>query len=262
MNKKYAVITINIGDKFNKMASMTTPTHKAYAKRIGADFVEINSIDLPLKGVEYLAYWAKFQIYCYLKNYDRIIYLDLDTIVRDSCPNLFEVVPPECFGALYETDYGLDHFKEIEDFTSRVDPIKWDGSYFNVGVMVASKQHRDVFKLDEKPEGGKNYPEQTLINYNTLKLGVKTFHLDCNYNFMWFLDMDINKRLDSYIMHYAAVPQDLRDVLIEDDLNRISSGEGLLLQEEIESLFSNSVNGWTPENHVYNLQKNIDIGID
>jgi lipopolysaccharide biosynthesis glycosyltransferase len=97
---KYCVLTIAVGDDFQKMAKITHPTLKAYADRIGADFicVDKNTCSTP--------HWEKFiNIYKLLIKYERIIYLDTDLIVRDDCPSLFDIVPEAKIGMFNEMPF-------------------------------------------------------------------------------------------------------------------------------------------------------------
>ncbi|MCO7191015.1 MULTISPECIES: glycosyltransferase [unclassified Pseudoalteromonas] len=258
---KSAVITINIGTKYAKMAALTIPTHQAYAQKIGADFIEINQVNLPYIDTDYSAYWAKFELHKYLDEYDRIIYLDLDTVVLPHCPNLLEVVPESAFGALYETDFGLDQTEEITDHKNKMPDIEWEKDYFNVGVMVMSKCHQPAFVLTEQCQGGKYYPEQTLLNYNVQKLNFAQFHLDGTYNHMFFLNLDNSRREQSNILHYAAIPQEVRELLIADDLSRFEKGDKPLVAEELPALIAEKIPGKQFEDFLYQLYKDEEIGL-
>ncbi|MFK3873968.1 glycosyltransferase [Pseudoalteromonas rhizosphaerae] len=230
----FAVVTINIGNTFARMASLTLPYIKSYANKIGADFVEITE---PMNIYnEYSAYWAKFQIRDLLDRYDRLILLDLDVFVMPNCKNLFEVVPAEKFGALYETDYGLDFSKEIEQQNTRMPAISWaDNEYFNAGVMVVSACHKDVFTLFKGDDGGMKYPEQSLMNYKAKKHNIPTFHLDYRFNHMPYLNVSVDDRAYSGIIHYAAIAHQLRELIIAEDIfryeNNITMTQGDVLRQ-------------------------------
>ncbi|MCF2858434.1 hypothetical protein L1286_13180 [Pseudoalteromonas sp. SMS1] len=261
--KKHAVVTINIGTRYSKMASLTLPTHKAYANKIGADFVEIKEFELPLIESEYSAYWAKFKLFELLKSYERIIFLDLDTVVRESCPNLFDIVPEEQFAVLYETDFGIDQTLEINDMLEKMPPIKWDKDYFNVGVMVLSKCHKSIFEFTEDSQGGLKYPEQTLLNYNVNKLGCEVFHLPIQFNHMLFLNVDPSERVDSYIIHYAGLASEVKDILIEDDLEKFESGGPLTTEANLGELIIKKLPDVNPNSEaIYGrLYKDDEIGL-
>lgn len=258
--QKLAVVTINIGTYYEVVSKMTIPTMQAYAERIGADFIEINEAKLKNQVDNYSAYWAKFQLFDHLEDYDRLIYLDLDTVVRPHCPNLFEMVPEDTFAALYETDY-MTPKHAIDDLETPDGPIPWDGKYFNVGVMVVSKCHRPAFKLENGFKGGKKYPEQTLLNANIRDMGYPTQHLDYRFNHMYFIGKDNRLRAESFIIHYAAIPQVLRNVLIEDDLMRFEQEIPVLSVKEMGPYFQQKYPDVQFQGLEYRLQKDEEIGL-
>ncbi|MFK3873358.1 glycosyltransferase [Pseudoalteromonas rhizosphaerae] len=262
---KNAVITINIGNKFNKMADMTIPLMKEYADRIGASFIEVRETSNISYGEEYSAYWAKFKLFNYLEKFERVIYLDLDVVVRPHCPNLFQIVPENKFAALYETDYQRINSqleKEIEEFKNENSFVDWNGDYFNVGVMVASRQHKNAFLLDANQKGGNRYPEQTLINYNVNKQGYETYHLPYTFNHMYFLSVDNHKRDQSSLIHYAAIPQEVREKLIAYDLKCFDEGLPLVTEIELNDFIANNFEGKSISDFEYALQKDSEIGLE
>lgn len=238
-----AVITINIGTAMKKMADLTIPTMRAYAERVGADFIVIDKIPETYKFNDFSAYWAKFVLRDYLETYNRILYLDLDTTVTGNCPDLFELVPENEFGALAEDDFNIDQSEEIALMQEKYGQIGWTKGYFNVGVMLAGQAHKAVFALHDDMSGSK-YPEQSVMNYNLQKAGISLFKLSHKFNHMYFLNVPHNQRSDSYISHYAGISQQLREAVIEEDLRRIAAGERVIDDTDIDAfVFSR----FTPE---------------
>lgn len=240
-----AIITINIGTALQKMADLTVPTMRAYAERIGADFIVIDKIPEHYEFLDYSAYWAKFILRDYLDTYSRIIYIDLDATITDDCPNLFELVPEAEFGALVEDDYGIDQTEEIGIIQAKCGDIGWKRTYFNVGVMVFGQAHKAVFTLDKAMMSGTKYPEQTAMNYNLHKAGIPLFKLSHKFNHMYFLrDVNLTERNASYISHYAGIAQQLREAIIAEDQRRMKVGEPLIDDTNVDDF----VHGhFTPE---------------
>src|SRR6202044_3153830 len=88
---------------------------------------------------------------------------DTDLIVRPDCPNLFELVPDGKMGMFNEgawadrslaMTYGRDAYGIV--------PRRWNGAYYNTGVIVASRQHKQLFKKPIKEEP--IFYEQTYLN--------------------------------------------------------------------------------------------------
>jgi len=211
--KDTLVLTISIGDYYNEVAKLTTPSIQAYAKKIGADYLNINEFN-----PQYITQkWNKFHIHELLNKYKRILYLDIDILVREDTPNLFEIVPENKLGMFNEGRY-TPRFEFLEQASEYYgEPLKtWNGKFYNSGVMVISRIHKNIFKLPK----GQDFVEtdQPYINLRILNDKVEMFDLDYKFNRMDILDRfcGIN-RLDSYIVHYAGAPQDIQmDVMRKD----------------------------------------------
>jgi lipopolysaccharide biosynthesis glycosyltransferase len=203
---KKAIVTICIGEEFSDLANFTHPTLKNYAERIGADFIVLNDCKTT-------PHWEKFAIYNILNSYDRVIYLDTDLIVREDCPDLFEIVPYNQLGAFNEAKFVQREYSLIETAKAYgIDPSKivWNGKYYNTGVLVISKCHRRYFK---KPEiEFSNFYEQGYLNlkisleesYRTKEDSSLMFDLSYHFNRMTCLDFSGEIRYASYIIHYAG----------------------------------------------------------
>lgn len=82
MPEKKLICTLNLDNHQPEVTAITYPTLKAYAAKIGADFVEITE-----RRYKYSATANKFLIRELGRGYDWIIYLDSDTIVNPDAPD-------------------------------------------------------------------------------------------------------------------------------------------------------------------------------
>ena len=234
MKKKNLVLTITIGDDYKKISKITHPTIKKYAKKIKADFLCIDSVKIS----KTTPHWEKFQIFDLLNHYERIIYLDTDLIVRSDCPNLFEIVPDYALGMFNEARF-TDRSKEMMiDICKSYDKKipGWNGKYYNSGVIVLSKQHKELFKKPDLEIF--NFYEQSYLNMIIAEKTVIMHDLHYSFNRMTCLDRFIGEdRHASYIIHYAGYPNInfLLD-LIPMDLNK-----------------------WKKDSEKYNYKKHIHI---
>lgn len=211
--KDNLVLTISIGDFHQNLSNYTLPSIKKYAKKIGADFLNITE-----KDPNYITQkWNKFHIHELLNKYKRILYLDIDLIVREDTPNLFDVVPDNKLGMFNEGRYAarLDYLEQASTYYG--EPLKkWDGKFYNSGVMVISRMHKQIFKMPK----GIDFVEtdQPYINLRILNDKIEMKDLDYKFNRMDILDKFTGiSRLDSYIVHYAGAPKEiLLDVLMKD----------------------------------------------
>lgn len=203
---KKAIVTIVSGEKYEQVWKRSESFFVDYANRCDADLIV-------LKGTDGMAYpsphWIKFSIYNLLKKeFDRIAFIDADILIRPDTPSLFDIVPEDQFGIFNEGTYSpramcIHEVKKVFN----VDLPKWDGkTYYNTGVMVVSRCHRDIFKIQEEVKPLRNgFGEQTYLNMKIMSNDVKIFNLSHKFNRMSLMDRIIGvSRLDSYIVHYAG----------------------------------------------------------
>lgn len=218
-----AVVTICF-DEFKKMAEITHPIIKDYAKKINADFIVINEQKISNSFIHY----EKFQIYDLFKNYHRIIYFDTDILIRPDCPNLFEIIHEQNLGLFNEGRF-VDATSIMQDTCSKygLSLPKWDRQYYNTGVMVTSRIHRNIFKKPEKEFdkflSGNSYVyhfEQPYLNLKIISEKTNVQELDYKFNRMSLIDyLTGENRLSSYIVHYAsAASVDDRLLVMKSDL--------------------------------------------
>jgi len=201
MNK--AIMTIVAGEKYQALWEKVEPYFTAYADRCGADLIVMGEQEVPTP------HWTKFAIYDFLhKKYDRIAFIDADILIRPDAPSLFDLVPEDQFGIFNEGFYTpramcIHEVKKVYN----VDLPNWNGAdYYNTGVMVVSRQHRHIFKINGDIKHLRNaFGEQTYLNMRIMQSGVKIFHLHYDYNRMNILDrLTGMTRLNSYLVHYAG----------------------------------------------------------
>lgn len=218
MKKENLVLTISIGHHYHEVSKYTLPSIQKYADKIGADFINITEFNPNFITQK----WNKFYIHELLNEYKRIIYLDVDILVREDCPNLFEVVPYNKLGMFDEGRY-VPRYEFLEQASEYYnEPLKkWSSSFYNSGVMVISRIHKNIFKLPK----GLDFVEtdQPYLNLRILNDNIQMFNLDYRFNRMDILDKVCGiSRLDSYIVHYAGAPQEIVIDVIKKDIKQWS----------------------------------------
>ena len=199
-----------LGDNFKAMAKVTHPTMRAYADRIGAEFVVIGDQKLSA-----LPYFEKFRIGGLLDEFDRILFLDTDTIVRHDCPSLFGVVPQDKLGMYGEGFMASPEEQKVHagilgaalrEYYGKGLPASWKNEFYNTGVVVASRCHKGLFRPPEK-EVRIEYWDQALLNARLVMEGVAVHDIGYLFNRMYYVDKVVKyHRLHSYIVHYAGIP--------------------------------------------------------
>lgn len=220
---KKAIVTITIGDFYTKLSKLTHPLIKQYADKVGAEFVVIS------ESKHKYPHYAKCDLMQMFDNYDRILYIDTDIIIRPDSPNLFDLVSNEQFAIFEEGRFTprLEGFLEYLKYYGIKPSADYGGAYYNTGVFLASKKHRKVFR---KPAGYDNhFYEQSYLNMNLLIDKVDIHSLSYKFNRMCALDMPTGEhRLASYFVHYAGLNVALAEPayfdLIQKDIEEWSQG--------------------------------------
>jgi hypothetical protein len=202
----YAIVTR--ADNGVEYASITHPTIMSYAKRCNADFIILDD-EPPVMTEDNNPHYRIAYVYDILEDYDRVILLDTDILVKESCPNLFDVVPEDKIGSIYE-DVGhkaSDRRARIKKIQQEWGDVGWETGYTNAGTMVVSKQHREIFR----PHNGEYYlpwgSADLHLSYMIHKHKFEVHELPFQYNHMsMFSDGQgaSANRFDSHIIHYAG----------------------------------------------------------
>lgn len=209
------VLTIAIGEDYEKIAKLTHDNIRVYADRFGSEFMCIDK-----QRISYTTpHWEKFQIHDLLDEYDRILYLDTDIIIRDDCPNLFDEVPEDKLGAFNETFFRSVSHRRVKSlahlYGCRIP--KWNGNYYNAGVMVISQQHKPLFK---KPlRECEDFYEQSYLNVRIAQLNIPVYELHHSFNYMTGVDsITDDNRHDAFIIHYAGYDRNIILEAISNDI--------------------------------------------
>jgi lipopolysaccharide biosynthesis glycosyltransferase len=221
---KYLVVT-RADNNIKGMTDITFPIIKKFCKEWNADFMALDHIPDIMTDDNH-PHYRIMKIYDLLNDYDRVVSLDSDMIINKSCPNLFNIVPEDCVGSIFE-DVGTranNRKSKIQKIQKKYGDLGWEIGYVNTGLMVVSKMHREIFT----PINGSLYTEDGSddlhIGYQIHKLGFKIYELDYRFNHMTMFsepECGSKNRFDSFIIHYAGVgifDKDIRSRI--DQINR------------------------------------------
>ncbi len=192
-------------DSQNEMARITHPIIREYSDKCEADFM-ILSDNLGYKSSHYRI----LKLYDLFEEYDRILSLDTDILILKSCPNIFDVVPKDCIGTIFE-DVGSrqqDRRNRIRMVQEKFGDVEWKSGYINTGVALFPRESRIIF--GQKPENelwnGLGY-DDVWLGYMIRKYKLEIFELDPIWNFMSMFSepWNMNKsRFEAHIIHYAG----------------------------------------------------------
>lgn len=200
---KLAVVTRANG-KVKDITDMTFPMLKKYAAKCSAEFIVLSHIH----PVHY--HYRVLRCKELLNEYDRLLLIDYDTFIRKDCPVLFDIVPSDMIGCVYE-DKGTRQVHRrnlIRQVQEKYGNVNWRSGYINDGVFVVSKMHQGIFEpIHEKYYWLDFGQDDVVLGYNIKKYGFKIFELPYLYNHMSLFSEEWHggkSRFDSYILHYAG----------------------------------------------------------
>ncbi len=209
-----AIVTINIGKYHSAISNITHPLMRAYAKKINADFIVIDSPSISATKPEL----EIFQIFGLLNKYKRIIYFHTDVLVRDDCPDLFNIVPENKLGAFNEGLF-VDRLDDMRLIVKQlnVDVDKWDRQFYNTGVLVISRKHKFLFEYPNSEIHA--FSTAAFLNLRIISAKTDIFDLDYNYHRLPFIDQLTGEhRLASYVLHYSGLNKGIKENGIKLDL--------------------------------------------
>lgn len=202
------LITTRADDGIKSMTRYTHPTIQYYADKVGADFLVMSHIS-GCNHEQGKWHYRIFKHYDLFNEYDRILHLDSDMIITPDCPNIFDIVPYNCIGTVYEDKGSRAHDRRmrIENAKTQFGKIDWAQGYINTGVFLSSKIHKDIFQ----PISGKYYQDYGFddvhLGYLLNKFKFKVHELGYRWNHMTMFSESWNgspSRFTSHIIHYAG----------------------------------------------------------
>lgn len=204
---KIAIIT-RADDNIKEMTDITLPVMRKYAEKCGSDFI-ILSDDPPFLTDDNKPHYRILEIEKLFDKYDRILNLDADMLITSQCPNIFDLVPEDMIGSIYE-DKGsrqADRRSKLRGIQAVWGDVGWNEGYTNAGTFLMSKMHRSI--LD--PHNGEYWlawgSADLHLSYNIHKNNFKVHELDFRWNHMTMFNEQwagYPSRFNSFIIHYAG----------------------------------------------------------
>ncbi|MBL7076035.1 MAG: hypothetical protein ISS31_01060 [Kiritimatiellae bacterium] len=248
-SEKRAIVTLAIGPSAAAMYELAAPFMQYYARATGAEFVPIRESKINVHS----ANMEKFQMHAMLDVYDRLAFFDVDILVQPVTPNLFDLVPSDRLGIVYDDpandEKSTNHAREIRWAQQSLGDVGWRRGYFNSGVMVLSKCHQSILSNPADRERLRSrYADQSLINYNVRKHRVPIFRLDTKLNGFELNGYSSratnprnrrapgNNKLQSYVMHFANEGDKVLQMSkyadgLNDQIERLSRGESVRVED-------------------------------
>jgi lipopolysaccharide biosynthesis glycosyltransferase len=215
---KKAIVSLATGKEWEELGKVTFPSQIAYANKIGANHKTITT-----QNSEH-PHYDKWQLLDLFGEYDRLLYMDVDIIIRPDCPDMFDLVPENTVGGHDEIPFSPWVNEEIKKFCALANiPLCKPGDnfqcpyYLNAGLFIVSRCHKSLFRDGDKVQKGIEWPEQTHFNVRILQDKVPVTILDPKFN--WLYQRTGNYLDKNYVLHYAACGPPLQRIkLVQKDL--------------------------------------------
>lgn len=221
------LVVTRADDGIQEMTNMTFPVMKKFCKQWDVDFMVLDHKP-PVMSDDRRPHFRITKVADLLNDYDRVLNLDCDLLINKTCPNIFDVVPEDCIGTIYE-DVGSrtgNRRARISNAQRVFGDVGWTEGYINTGVFLVSKIHGEIFA----PINGRYYTQDgsddVHLGYQIKRLGFKVHELPYTFNHMTMFSETGADRFDSYIIHYAGhgIFDDVRNrnEQIRKDLEKIT----------------------------------------
>jgi hypothetical protein len=204
-----AIVTAATTKVGRDLHRITGPNQKRYADRIGAQYVVIDNENIsPLYPLA-----AKFQVYKIQPHFDRVAFLDVDLLVSNDCPNIFDEVPVGLVGIhddfWYQRkwEWMYDEFRKLAESQEWKEPLPTKLQCLNTGVVVCDREHTDVWLPPSKPYPIFHCSEQNFVNLNIHRAGYSLHLLPEQFNFQWWANKKTFDTTDAPMLHFAGMAQ-------------------------------------------------------
>ena len=210
-NRK-ALVTLACGEFYTELGKVTHPFMEDYARKCAAEFLVIRKRQVN-KTYNLSERYEKFQVFDLLDDYEQILFVDTDILIAPDAPSLFEITPIDRFAAASEAGYSMAQ-RDITLTQEILGAVEWLNPYFNSGVMVFSRMHKEVFdplsadlkswSTGEFRAGQTNLlNDQPYLNHRLNKLRIPLQDLTYRYNHTRVIK-ETETRFSSFLIHYSG----------------------------------------------------------
>lgn len=222
------------------MVDVALPRIINYAKRCKVDLIQ-DILPVNCKNPQ----MEKFFRCSVLNSHERYLFIDIDILIRNDAPNIFEIARKTSFCAYNE---GATFMSNLKQLTEEIE-VRWNTVagimkdcklpqiemqkifsyknpyyYFNSGVILLSQEHLGIYQGFTKAQKSSLFttkitcPEQALINYCFIRNNPNLYSLPVCWN-----QMTYNRCSDyldtAYFSHYAGMSfKNKLKEMKEDDL--------------------------------------------
>jgi hypothetical protein len=193
------VITIATGS-FQEMLKISGPIFREYAKKCGADYLEVTDTT-QLYGV-----FEKWRL-ASLEGYKRYLYIDADVVLKN-CPNMFQQFAP---GKVHiHNDWDLlpnRGWMRSEWQYCEISKDEFDDSIgLNTGVVLFDDEHKHIWTAPDVELKPSHCIEQSWVQHQIQTKNIPYQSLPTSYNTQWWMKEFVELRKVAHVVHFSSAP--------------------------------------------------------
>ena len=210
-----AIITVANGTQFVEMLKLTRPLMQAYADKCNADLLDLDN------DTESWGPMEKFRVWHFAQQYDEVLFVDADCVIKPSSPNIFEgysedIVAHDDYSRLYKTDW-LERERQTVATKTGV-AIEHTLQCLNSGIVLTRKPACDIWQRPSIDIGTTHCAEQIWLEHqinSAVASGATLGRMDARWNWQWWFSTHDEGAFeagldDAYIVHFANAPNRLK----------------------------------------------------
>jgi hypothetical protein len=200
-----AIVIVANGESHRRFCSLTMPSVLAYSERVKADLVFISHDELIPAALSVAASMSKparvnlpayllklLAVHDALARYERVLLLDSTCFVRETTPDLFQLVPEHAVGGFDEGTL-TDFAAAPADRRLAAELRQIDLSvYLNTGVLMLSRAHRAICAPESLLANADlcvgPYADQLYVNTLIVQHAIAVHLLDRSLNYLPIFD--------------------------------------------------------------------------
>lgn len=196
--KTKAIVTVATGREFLDLLQVTGPAIKAYADRCRADYIALTNATKSWWGLE------KFRTRHFVEQYEEVLFIDADCIVRPNAPSLFG---QDC-NVLIHNDapylQSLDWLRSERREVCEAIGMPYDDAdlCLNSGVVYTRKAASSVWAEPPSNIPTSHCAEQIVVEQQAIRHGYR--NLDSRFNWQFYFKDFYAGLSDAYIIHLAT----------------------------------------------------------
>lgn len=204
-----AILTAYCGEHGKKLKPLSLPGMQHYADKCQVECIAIER-DVFSSMLDKMEFTRDA-----LAQYDRVLWLDADTLVRRDMPNLFDIVPETHFASINHCTYCdqrgmyLLHQALVQWCENQKKPIPdTRNRVYCMGIYLTPKELRYLFEPFDYPDGH-DWVEQSGINIRLAadhSIPVRVLPWCFSHFVYWPYAEARNPGESSYALHYAGPP--------------------------------------------------------